>query len=594
MKRDDTRQSERGATMMLVGVSMIALLAVTALAVDIGVAGARTRDLQQVADLVAVDVARLLDGRSEAVLQSAVDAQAMETAGDNDFPVAGANGTYASGDRQLTVELGCWTHVVGDNGTFDTNCASPDAVRATAEDEVDYRFADVIGFAGDTFDRSATASRMPTAETGIGTVGAGLQTQLDPVTATAGASGAVYVEVLNARLRAAFDTAASIATPPGGAGLDLVGYQGLASSDVSYGDLASAAGFGTPEEMADATMTNGELFEATATALESDGNDVAAAAVRSFAARSEFDANGTTRLGSGPMSFEQGTGTADDPAAARGRINVMDLLVGAATVANGRNFIAYQFNPGIPGVLSATVQASVVESMQWSPEARVGEIVQSAQVRHQVTLSIDGAALGIPGLTAPISLPIVIEGATGEATFSRASCFEPLEVSETQVDAVTSLARFRVGVAQNLQTAGNESLDVTAAVLIQADDYSIETLIHLGINLAWALGQDITGNSDVSLGGGSSSHVFNPYATPNPYQRAQGGVGVDVGTALQSGLTTTLPAVGSANLTAALSTVFANLADDVIDPILHATGVTLGGADVGSRTLDCGPPQLVD
>lgn len=602
-------RAERGAVIPLFVIAIGALLAATALSVDLGREMLRTRELQSIADVAALEAARSVDGRTVGELRSEVEAAVADAAQRNDETAA-----------DYEIEYGVYDAVLREFHAHTNDDSVPNAIRVEPSDDVDFYFIPGVGNTA----RDAVALELgvepecapgdpwcdppfcpagdpacveifpqePEVDIAIGSVGLGFQQQLDPVTGSVHADA--YVQALNARLKAAFDTDASVTPPPNGAGLDLLSYQGLAASQVSLGALAAAAGFGTPQELADATITNGDLFEATATALEAEGNAVAAAAVRSFAGRATFDDNGSVRLGGGPLLLEQGTGTADDPAAARATINVLDLLVGAATVVDGRNFASFQFSPAIPGVVSVQVDTRVVEPMQWRFGARLGQSVQNAQIRQQVTVSIDGAALGIPGLTAPISLPIVVEGATADATVTRIDCDQQVAASEADLLAVTSLARFRLGVAQNLQAEGNPALSVQSATLIEAGDYSLATVLYLGLSALFGLTENILGSSDVSVGGGSSSHTFLPAASPNPFQRAAGGVSANVGTSLQGSATTSLPLVGSANLLASLGSVFSALDSGILSPALHAAGVTLGGADLLAANLLCRAPILVD
>lgn len=588
-ERTGPRRDERGAILVITALSLVMLLTFGALAIDIGMGASRTRDLHQVADIIAVDVARILDGTNP---PAGIDAQVAASSARNDFAVSGTFPTYTSGNRRVELTLGCWVDPDPANPndllSFQP-CARPDAVRVRAFDTVDYVLADVVGIRNQRFDRTATAALLPNVDIGIGSVGVALQQQLDPVTGSVYASA--YVQALNARLKAAFDTSVSLTPPPNGAGLDILSYRGLAASDVTWDDLATNAGFASPSQLADATITKGALFEATARSLESQGNNTAAASIRSFASRSTFDQTGTVRLGD---AFQMGTGTAEDPGAARSRINVMDLLIGSASVINNRNFAQFTFTPAIPNVLSVTVQNATVEPVRWRYFARLGDSVNTSQIRQQIYVQVDGGALGILGLSAPITIPIVVEGATGDATLSRLRCQDPRSTSPAVLDAVTSLTRARIGVATNLTTAGSGALTVTAGTMLRAADYTVATLISLGISGAWALGQDITGNGTVSLGGGSSTHTFYPEATPNPPQRAQGGLAVNIGAALRSNTTTGLPLIGTTNLMNALSTVFNNLGAGIIDPALHAAGVTLGGADLFARKLECDQPQLVE
>lgn len=142
-----------------------------------------------------------------------------------------------------------------------------------------------------------------------------------------------------------------------------MGYRGLADADVDLGRVATNAGFASPNEMLASDITVGQLFDATATALdqqaaEGDPNEAnAAAQLRRFHTQMGVDSNATMRLGN-TLQYEQG----GDDAAAATRTNVLDLLSGGAEVINGRNFVAYQLSPGIPGVAVANVQQYLVRN----------------------------------------------------------------------------------------------------------------------------------------------------------------------------------------------------------------------------------------
>ena len=124
---------ERGAVLVLVAIVLSTLIGFTSLAIDIGYQRVVRRDMQAVADVVALDLSRRLDGRTAAVIDAdpAFDAAVTASRDRNDF--AAATG------RTLVVALG-----VVDPVTFAFTAvapgAVPDAVKVTTTDTVNYFF----------------------------------------------------------------------------------------------------------------------------------------------------------------------------------------------------------------------------------------------------------------------------------------------------------------------------------------------------------------------------------------------------------------------------------------------------------------------
>ena len=64
-------RDERGATALIVALLMsLVLLIVSAFAIDLGMQRAGRRDMQALADLVALDMGRLIDGRTRAQIEA--------------------------------------------------------------------------------------------------------------------------------------------------------------------------------------------------------------------------------------------------------------------------------------------------------------------------------------------------------------------------------------------------------------------------------------------------------------------------------------------------------------------------------------------
>src|SRR5688572_7002712 len=98
--RDD--RGDRGAVLPVIALSIVALLTMSSIAVDLGRQMLRRREAQAVADVVALDLVRFIDGRSENDILADPDWATTLTA-------AAARNNYPVG--KLTVALGSYNHL---------------------------------------------------------------------------------------------------------------------------------------------------------------------------------------------------------------------------------------------------------------------------------------------------------------------------------------------------------------------------------------------------------------------------------------------------------------------------------------------------
>jgi uncharacterized membrane protein len=581
---------DRGATLPIVALTLPVLIIMTGFAVDLGRLRASRRTMQARADIVALDLVRLADGRSEwGILNGAAsDPIFVGTGGYPQYLAASAarNDVAVS---QLQVVWGTWTEPSGfvscgtPPGTPPPQSATtcyPDAVEVTARESTTYYFQPGNG----NVTRVAVAALTePVVDLTVGSVAAGFQSNIPD---SAGLNATVYA--LNARLAAQFG--ATIPNP-GSAGFDLVGYRGMATGFVDIRRVAANAGFGTPDELLDSDITVGQFFNATAAALdqqaaEGDPNAAGAAAqLRRFQTQMALNNNLVMHLGN-TLDFEQG----GDDAAANTSMNVLDLMTGGAEVINGVNFVSYQLSPGIPGVATATASHYLIERERTEFGLSVGGTAENKQMRFQVVLQV----APLVGMTQPVYIPLVIEAATALGTVDRLECGDPLQLSEAEIRVDTSLVTARIGTAADLSA---DSLVVQRGLMINSNGLTVDALLSLGLSLTQILGLttsgQTTGSASASLIGASTQLVFNPHADPNPWQRAWGGIGASsLGAQLSSSLNVQLAndllgTTATTNLTNQLSYVFNNLDTLVINPLLAASGVTVAGADVLADNLEC-------
>jgi uncharacterized membrane protein len=568
---------DRGATLPIVALILPVLVLMTAFAVDLGRQRSSRRTMQARADVIALDLIRLADGRTEVEI----------IAGDATHPTAETALLQSAARNEIErvkVTSVDWGTMV--SGAFNTSSLPvPNAVKVTTHETTKYFFQPGGGEA----ERSAVATRAPVVDLTVGAIAAGFQPSV-PNSAALNAE----VNALNARLAAHFG---ATVPNPGTAGFDLVGYRGLAAADVDIWRVAANGGFGSPDELLASTITAGQFFTWTASALDQqaaagDPNAATAAAqLRRFQTQMSIASNATMRLGN-TLDFAQG----GDDAAASGKVNVLDLLSGGADVINGSSFLTYQLAPTVPGITTITVKQQTIAPATTSWGVGIGGTAVNKQVRFQVDLVV----APLTGMTQAVTIPLVVEAATAIGTVDRLSCASPLSASEAEIAVSTSAVKVTLGTAANLAAA---NLVISQGVLIAQSGLTVSALLTLGLPLATILGLNLatttTGTATATLGGGNDQLVFLAGAPPVPYQRAPGGFGAtSLGAQLQSSLVarlnnSLLGTTASTNMGNQLNYAFNNLNTTILDSLLKAGGVSVGGADVRADNLQCTGPMLV-
>lgn len=377
---------ERGAVLVMSTVAMVVAMIAAALAVDLGFLAHEVRVDQKVADMAALDAVRVLPADPTAAAQA--------SATRNGFP-------YASPGYSLLVEwasdpAGPWTSLAA-------NLATATNLRVTASMTHKNAFPFVAG--GQNPNRKATARH-----------GAAI------ATVRVGSSLATVSTMQSVLLNKAVS-----ALVGGNFTLTAVGWQGLASGNVSFSALAaqlatvtgnSTFNVGTPTQVLNATFTANQLLTATAAVLNNDG--VAAdAAVATSVQTIGLVADGTSL--STPLSlyklFDFGSVVIGDKRdVANARLNVLQLLQGGAIIADGDHFAKFDLavadivGPVIPGGFSgATVNMGLIEAPRQSYPGPAGIDSGGSYYTHadtsQIRVRID-VKLKIP-LTTAITVPLV-------------------------------------------------------------------------------------------------------------------------------------------------------------------------------------------
>lgn len=398
---------------LLVGLMSTVLVVVAAFAVDLGMQRVVRSDMQALADIVALDTARLLDGRTAGEIRTGdlrndplaeVVADSLARNDDSLGDVVDVEATLVS---LTTDHLGAVVAVSDASGAplSVPDDVVPDAVAVRAEGEVDFAFSTGIGAAS----RSSIANAATYACFRIGSFAAALDTGGSPV-------AVVFEAIIKDAL---------------GLNLSAIGYQGLLTTTVDLGDLAAELGAGTVNELAALqSLEVDELLSAYATVLGNDGNTAAATEVAQMAQ----NVTSTLRIDVGEL-LTVGSGSVLE-----GRVNIVDLLGSAALgvaseVSNGNNFLDTGVAWATPHVAQGNVELRAIEAPQQAcgvagTQARTAQVAFNAALLFNLPNSLNmGGGLGSLSVSTPedptskagtISLSASLAGATG--TLDSATC----------------------------------------------------------------------------------------------------------------------------------------------------------------------------
>ena len=631
---------DRGAVLPIVALSLVVLMVMTAFSVDIGRQMMQRRRAQGVADVVALDLGRQIDGRTRSQIES--DPQWDQTRRDgaarNNFP-----------ESQLVATLGDWNPYTR---TFLPSALTevPDAVQVSAHDSVDFYFARVIGISHGNVTRSAVATQVAdqappcvagdpgcpppcvpgddacppppcdltvdcpatSATAQLGSVFAGFQYYAEPgMTAQYNAAAEARAKVLNAALYTEFGISGTAGTsaPPVGLNLDAVSYKGLSNGSIALGDLAAELGFGTVDQMLAATITARDLLQAEANALKasSNSNNVAAGnKLASFAGGASSTL--TVQLGR-LIKIQQG----HNNRVAGIRVNALSLIVASAEIINGKRFFSTTINTNIPGAGTLPIKVAIIEG----PAIRTGQegngpctppnyddVVScgphTAQVRIATTIptTLDLTPYGIPVVQAT-TIPVVFEAASAYSIFSLVRCAQPTMNSRTDLRVITN------GVAMHIGSVTDAALQSTTSLAVQAQpllhgSVTVPPLLTLDLDAGTTVSESKTFEngavysgdvySNAGVLGADETHTFigNTYDNMTPQSwRYAGGIGnTSVSTTMFNNLGITNAALNAA-VSQALNSSLANLDQLLMDPTLSSFGISLAGADGRINDVDC-------
>ncbi|GAA4802563.1 pilus assembly protein TadG-related protein [Nocardioides caeni] len=437
----DRRRDERGAAAVLMGIGLtLVLVAIAAFSVDLGMQRATRRDMQALADLVALDLARQLDGRTVSGLAATMNTEMARS--------VARNGDTLGDAPELDWDLG---RMDGSDFVELSDDDVPSAVRVSAGTSVDFQFGGVTGVTQGDAARTAIARRaVPSVCFSVGAK-----------TLTLNTAESALGPLLNGILQA---------------NLGAIGYEGLVdvkNVSVPLVDLLVELNVGSIDQVATTNVSLLNLMLATADVLRAEGNTAAAQILE-----------GITLTVPGldiPLGDILDVGTATDLSGLDVDLNVLDIIGAGIVAANGENAIAVS----VPGVTEITI----IEPPKTGCGAR-GATAESGQIRLRLAPSLLSAAL--PWLLeSTVDLSVIVGAATATID-ADLECLPDVVTMRTRTAAVDVLPPVP-------PSQGQVELGVTMSKFLNSIP-ALGPVLSLALNLLGLNRVDL----DVALRGGVS------------------------------------------------------------------------------------------
>jgi len=514
------RRDEGGVIAIVVSlVTCFTLIPLAAFAVDIGVQRVARRDIQSIADVVALDLARQLDGRNASNIGAGLQALADKS--------AARNGAAGNGAIVVTPELG-----VVDENSYDpanpdayftpiSGTAVPNAVKVTAETSVDFSLSP--GSGGVT--RTSIAKTQKYACFSMGSFALNLNS----------AQSTLLNRLVNDSLN-----------------LSAISYTGLANAKVTLLGLATELGVGTPAELAGlSNLSLNQLFLASAHVLQAQGGEAADIALLNQLAVANLSSLPNISFGD-ILDLNSAPESALDAS-----VNLLDLVSTAAFVANGNNALAIPtLTAGIPNVASVSAALKVIEKPQDGCH-QVGDTVRTSQVDLDITFNL--VNLNVLALVvAQTKLSVHVSLAEALGTLTNIQCGNPYGID---VSVASALSQVSSHLEITLRTLG---LPIATVDVMPTTNAPAATS-----NVQFRNPPDAY---DVAKSTGSGTALSTISLTTGDINVLGLPLGVTTG-GLLSGIT-------SALLTPIINPLINNTNSILVGPLADLLGLNLGGADL--------------
>lgn len=361
-------------------------------------------------------------------------------------------------------------------------------------------------------------------------------------------------------------------------GISLVSYQALADAPIELGSVAAELGDVTVQELLSDPISLRGFLNAIVNALFDSGEDAAAVAVAAVAASAPDDM----------VILDDTIGTPQDVVNGVGEVGISALeLVRAAALQAGEPVLALTPDLTIPGVgnVVGTVTLGQAASLGVGPALQDASAQLLTTARNtQAQVGITAALLPVLGNPVNVNLRLDLIDATAELREIRCADRDNPQ-HEIDLDVRTGLARL---VVDNPPSNPLVDLGITRICWVGSVDLSAEDATTLTFpgpfspddpELLERNTQTVGSAPGASLGG-----ALSDLATESPpYICGPGGILID-------------PIVQPvlAALSGTLNPVLQQLVDPLLLPLLRGLGANIAGADVTVLDVRMPPPALIE
>lgn len=588
------RDDGGAVAVMMALIICFVLVPLSAMAVDLGMQRTARSDMQSLADVVALDLARHLDGTTDAstlltefngssglAAQSA--ARNMATVGDN-------------ATRSVVAQVGTVDPTrYGTSGYFTsvTGSTVPTAVRVIASTKVGFGLARALpggGVSSGAATRSAVATSGGTACFDIGSFAAAIKS-----------GDSTLLGPLNDLLTL---------------NLDMVSYQGLANATVNLADIAADPAIGSPTALLSAPVSVGALVTASINALQRQGYAPNSVQILALGVILKAVASTPKVMLSNLLNIAP-----SDSAALHTKMDVLDLVGGAILLASGDHAVnvpsLWAQVAGVGNIVSSNL--SVIEGKKRG--CGVPNSSYATASTSQVSGTVDLGNLNSPSVNIPGLATLQTSPATGILTVNLANANGAIvspppmhcgagttaDPSSFWVAVNSSLAR--VDLSSQVTVTGKVSLDLGLGGIVGVlTTLTLNVVVDVDVN-NWApatsktVQLSIPGNLNqpVSTGSGTALSTANITASIDPSSTINGTLVANLAPAMLTSVTSLVlnPIMnGLIGPTAPLMTktlvpLIGNINNALTGPLSKLLGLDLAGADLYAVKADCDRPQLV-
>ena len=568
-------RDQRGSILVLSTVGVVIAMIAAALAVDLGFLAQEARTAQKVADLAALDAARVLPADYNAAAQASASRNRFPTTG-----VTAVEGVKVDGKCQAQPGAG-------------TVC-----VTATSPHKNAFPF---VGGASSLSRTAVAGSGNP-----IGTVRVGSK-----VASADGSITPMQVVLLNRTIGSLIG---------GSYSTDIVGWKGLVGGNVTFAaltsELAAVTGnstfnVGTADQVLQSTFTADQLFTAMANALHNSGDTADVSIANSV---QDIGANVNGAALNAPLKlydlFDFGSvvvGNKQDVANAT--LNVLELIRGGAILADGDHFASFELaaadvvGGAIPGGFSKVkVSMGLIEAPRTSFPGPAGKDLlgnyytsaETSQIRVKVDVSVKipltsalTAGLGLASVTllptgslVEATFSYYLEAGSAHAYLDAIQCATLAEPASVDVLGVTDVSTSKLGLVTDaaLRNTATAPVPTTQTVLSIAGILNVRTTGVVTTNIPGNAGITRTFTPPYTADSASQPVPGTMLSLPN---LATANLTVDPLLALLNTGTLLSDLVTGINATGlTFSSGTPGLTTSILKPLYDAIGLSFGGADL--------------